>query len=71
MSHEEYGLLIKGVRETNKNEGKEQKGGFLAMLLDTLGVSLLGNLFRDEGLNTVCKGTIRTGQGTVRAGQEF
>ena len=62
MSHEEYGLLIKGVRETNKNEGKEQKRGFLAMLLDTSGASLLGNLFTDEGLNTACKGTIRTGQ---------
>ena len=28
-SHEESGLLIKGVSETIKNEAKEQKGGFL------------------------------------------
>ena len=44
MPLEEYGLLIKVVSETNKNEEKEQKGGFPAMLLGTLGVSLLANL---------------------------
>ena len=43
-SLEESGLLIKGIRETIKNEEKEQKGGFLEMLLGTLGASLLGNL---------------------------
>ena len=32
-------LLIKGVRETIKNEAQEQKGGFVGMLLATLGVS--------------------------------
>ena len=42
-SLEESVLLIKGVSETIKNEAKEQKGGFLGMLLCTLGVSLLGN----------------------------
>ena len=35
MSREEYGLLMKSVSETNKNEEKEQKGGYLAMLLGT------------------------------------
>ena len=35
------GLLLKGVTETVQNEGKEQKGGFLSMLLGTLGASLL------------------------------
>ena len=43
-SLEESGLLIKGVSKTIKNEAKEQKGGFLIMLLDTLGANLLGNL---------------------------
>ena len=33
-SLEESGLLIKDIRETIKNEAKEQKGGFLSMLLD-------------------------------------
>ena len=31
--HKESGLLIKGISETIKNEAKEQKGGFLPMLL--------------------------------------
>ena len=61
---EESGLLIKGVSKTIKNEAKEQKGGFLEMLLGTLGATLLGNLLTD-------KGTIRAGEGTVRAGQDF
>ena len=56
-SIEESGLLIKGVRETIKNEAKEQKCGFFSMLLDTLGASLLGNLLK--------------GKGTIRAGQDF
>ena len=34
-SPEESGLLIKGVSETIKNEAKEQKRGFLNMLLGT------------------------------------
>ena len=41
---EESGLLIKVVSETIQNEAKEQKSGFLSMLLGTLGDSLLGNL---------------------------
>ena len=55
-SFEESGLLIKGVSETNKNEAKEQKGGFLGMLLDILGASILGNLLTSQG-----RGTIRAG----------
>ena len=34
-SLEDSGLLIKGVSETIKNDAKEQKGGFLSMLLGT------------------------------------
>ena len=63
-SREESGLLIKGVSETIKNEAKEQKRGFLSMLLGTLGASLLGNLLTG-------KVTIRAGKGTIRAGQNF
>ena len=54
-SLEESGLLIKGISETIKNESKKQRGGFLGMLLDTLGASLLGNLL--------------TGKSTIRAGE--
>ena len=41
---EDSNILLKGVTETIKHEGKEQKGGFLSTLLVTLGASLLGNL---------------------------
>ena len=41
---EDSNILLKGVTNTIKNETKEQKGGFLSMLLGTLGVSLLVNL---------------------------
>ena len=42
-SLEESGLLIKEISEAIKNEAKEQKGGFLSMLLGTLAASILGN----------------------------
>ena len=38
---ENSGILLKGVSKTIKNETKEQRGGFLSMLLGTLGASLL------------------------------
>ena len=40
-SLEESRLLTKGISKKVKNEVKEQKGGFLGMLLGTLGASLL------------------------------
>ena len=43
-SLEDSGLVLKGVTETVQNEVKEQRGGFLSMLLGKLGASLLGNL---------------------------
>ena len=46
---EESGLAITGVRKTIKNEGKEQKGGFLSILLRTIGASLLKNLLTGKG----------------------
>ena len=45
----ESGLWINGVSESIENETKEQKGKFLGMLKDTLGASLLGNLFLGKG----------------------
>ena len=50
-SLEESGLSMKDVRKTIENEAKEQKGGFLGMLLGTLGASLLGNLLTSTGIN--------------------
>ena len=45
---EDSGLLLKGVSETIQNEAKGQKGGFLSMLLGTLGAGLLGNILELE-----------------------
>ena len=53
---EDSNILLQGVTKIIKNERKEQKGGFLSMLLGTLGASLLGNLL--------------AGKGMVRAGSE-
>ena len=58
---EDSNILLKRVTKTLKNETKEQKGGFLNMLLGTLGASLLGNLLSG-------KGSVRAGEGIVRAG---
>ena len=60
---ENSGILLKGVSKTIKNETKEQRGGFLSMLLGTLGASLLGNLLSGG------KGIMRAGDGIVRAGE--
>ena len=47
---EDYNILLKGVTEAIKNETKEQKGGFLSMLLGTLDASLLGIYHREKEL---------------------
>ena len=69
-SLEDSGLLLKWVTETVQNEVKEQKGGFLSMLLGTLGASLLGNLLTGKGIYRAenGKGINRAGEGIVRAG---
>ena len=79
-SLEEFGLLVKGVTETITNEVKGQKGGFLSMLLGTLGASLWENVSTNKGMIATSqgrgtiragKGKIRAGEGTIRAGQDF
>ena len=62
-SLEDSGLLLKGVSETIQHKAKEQRGGFLSMLLGTLGASLLGDILSG-------KGVIRAGEGTIRAGYD-
>ena len=66
-SLEDAGLLLKGVTESVQNEVKEQKGGFLSMLLGTLGARLLGSLLTGKGVNKKGKGIHRAGEGIVRA----
>ena len=67
---ENYCILLKGVSKTIENETKEQRGGFLSMLLETLGVSLLGNLLTGgKGIMRAGDGIVRAGDGIVRAGE--
>ena len=47
---EDSNILLKGVTKTIKNEKKEQKEGFLSMLLGTLRASLLKNLLTGKGI---------------------
>ena len=61
---EESGLLVKGISKKMKNETKEQKEGFLPMLLGTLAASLLASALTGKGVT-------RPGESTIRAGQDF
>ena len=56
---EDSNILLKGITKTINNETKEQKEGFLSMLLGTLGVSLLGNMLAG-------KWTVRAGSGNKK-----
>ena len=55
--------MLKGVTETVQNEVKEQKVGFLSMILGTFGASLLRNILTGRGAN-------RAGEEVLRAGYE-
>ena len=69
---EDSNILLKEVTKTIKNETKEQKAGFLSMLLGTLGASLLGNLLAGKGIvragsgNKKVKGIVRAGSGNKK-----
>ena len=70
---ENYNILLKGVSKTIENETKEQRGGFLSILLGTLGASLLGNLLTGgNGIMRAGEGSVASrakGDGIVRAGE--
>ena len=65
------GLILKGITESVQNEIKVQKGGFLSMLLGTLGASLLGNLLTGKGAFHARKGVNKKSKGIHRAGEEI
>ena len=75
---EDSNIFLKGVTKTIKIERKEQKGGLLSLLLDTLGGSLLGNILAGKGvvragsgrrsLNSSTSYWNKKGKGIVRAG---
>ena len=68
---EDSNILLKGVTKTIENEAKEQKGGFLNMLLGTLGASLLGNILLGKGIARADSGhPTKKGKGIVRAGYD-
>ena len=66
-----YDLILKGVRETIQNEAKEKKGGFLSMLLGTLGARLVGNILAGKGINREGQGIIRAGYGSSIENKDF
>ena len=68
-SLEDSGLLLKGITESVQNEIKEQKGGFLSILLGTLDASLLGNLLTGKGAFHAGKGVNKKGKGMHGAGE--
>ena len=65
-SLEDSGLLLKRVSETIQNEAKEQKPGFLSMLLGTVDASSLGNILAEKGINRAGEGIVRAGYGNKK-----
>ena len=65
---EDSNVSLKGVTKTIKNETRELKGGFLSMLLGTLGATLLGNLLSGKGIVRAGsgKGIVRVGSGNTK-----
>ena len=63
---EDSNILLKGVIKTIKNETKEQKGGFLRMLLGTLSAILLRNLL--SGKRIKADSEDKKGKGIARVG---
>ena len=61
---ENSGILLRGVTKRIENETKEQRGGFLGMLLGTLGASLLGNLLTGKGIMRADDGIVLAGEGS-------
>ena len=66
-SLEDSGLLLKEFSEIIHHDIKEQNGGFLNMLLGTLGGSLLRNLLAGKGINTAREGFKRADYGSKRS----
>ena len=65
-SLQDLGLLLKGFSKTIQNVSKEQTGGFLSMLLGTLGASLLGNILAGKVMNRAGEGIVRAGYGNKK-----
>ena len=71
---EKPGLLRKDISERIKNDAKQQFGGFLSILLSTLGASLLGDMLfgkKGTGAITAGEGTAKVGYGSKRSSFKF
>ena len=60
-SLEDSSLLLKWVSGIIQNEAKEQKEGFLSVLVGTLSASLLGNILAEKGMNSAGEEIVRVG----------
>ena len=67
---EDSNTLLKGIPRTMENKTKEEKGGFLGMLVGSLGVSLLGNMLTGKGILRAAYGN-KERKGMLRAGYGF
>ena len=71
-SLEESGISeLKGISETIKNEAKEQKGGFISVLLGTLAASMWGSALIGRLVIRAGEDTIREGEDAIRASENF
>ena len=66
---EDSNILLKEITKTIEIETKEQKGGYLVMLLGTSRASLLGNMLTGKGILRAGYGN-KEGKGILRAGYE-
>ena len=66
-SYWRFQYFVEEITKRIKNESKEQQGGFLSMLLGTLGASLLENLLAGKGIVKAGSGN-KKGKGIVTAG---
>ena len=60
-SLEDSSLVPEGVSKIIQNEAKEQRGGFLSMLLGTPGASLLRDILTGKGRNRAEEEIVRSG----------
>ena len=67
QAFEDSNISLKGVTKTIKNKTKEQKGGFLSLLLRIKGASLLGSILAGKGIVKAGSGN-KKGKGIVRVG---
>ena len=50
QAFEDSNIFLKGIKKPVENETKEQKWGFLVLLLGILGARLLGNMLTGIGI---------------------